>query len=368
MTSIKLRREELEGFCGHIFETYGVRSERASCQAKVLVAADARGIPSHGVARLPRYIAGLETRQMLPDAEPLTLRESPTSLLVDARGGLGGPVSAMAMRTVIEKAEKSGMAFASVGNSNHFGIAGYYAMMALDHDMIGLAMTNTAALGVPTNAKQVMFGTNPIAFAAPASREKAFVLDMSTTVVTRGKIEVYERAGEELPPGWAVDKNGLPAKDPKSLLLDMFYRRGGGIVPLGGDSEKSGGHKGYGLAIMVDVLTGMLAGAGVGPSIMDTEVSSARVSHCFAAMRIDLFQDPRVFKNSMDEMLSALRSCEPADEETRVYYAGLKEAESEDITSLEGVVLESSVYERLRSIGIQRHVEMPAPLLQAGSK
>lgn len=360
MGSIKVDGDELVAFCAGVFRNYQVGARDALCQSEVLVAADARGIPSHGVARLARYVAGLKTGQMLPKVKPLIVRESPTSLLVDAQGGLGAPVSVDTMSSIIGKAELSGMAFGCVRNSNHFGIAGHYAMMALGHDMIGLAMTNTAALGVPTFGRQVMFGTNPIAFAAPAGQEKSFVLDMSTTVVTRGKIEVYDRKGQELPPGWAVDKAGLSARDPRSLLDDMLYRRGGGIVPLGGDSELSGGHKGYGLAVMVDILTGLLAGGGFGLDVMDTDLSSARVSHCFAAMRVDCFQDVGSFKKEMDRMLAALRSCPVAEGEERVYYAGLKESEAEEKARSEGISLDENVYVTLGSLGGECGLKAPA--------
>jgi len=351
LNTVRIDRQLLADFCSGIFRKCGVPIAAARCQAEVLVAADARGIPSHGVARLMRYVAGLTTGQMLPDVTPIVVKESPTSLLLDARGGLGAPVSVMAMESVVQKSAASGMAFACVRNSNHFGIAGYYAMMALDHDMIGIAMTNTAALGVPTFGKQVMFGTNPIAFAAPAKRERAFVLDMSTTVVTRGKIEVYNRMGKELPAGWAVDRNGAQARDPGTLLADMLYRKGGGIVPLGGDSELTGGHKGFGLAVMVDILTGLISGGGFGLDVTDTDVSSARVSHCFGAMKIDLFQEPDAFRREMDRMLSALRSCPVAEGEEQVYYAGLKESKSEEDAAVSGVVLDAKVYESLCQLG-----------------
>lgn len=360
MDSVRVDGDRLIEFCAEIFMRHGVSARNARCQSEVLAAADARGIPSHGVARLARYIAGLQTGQMLPTIEPRILRESPSSLLVDARGGLGAPVSVDTMTSIIDKANRAGMAFGCVRNSNHFGIAGHYAMMALGHDMIGMAMTNTAALGVPTFGRQVMFGTNPLALAAPAGVEKSFVLDMSTTVVTRGKIEVYDRMGKELPSGWAVDRAGLPARDPRSLLEDMFHRRGGGIVPLGGDSELTGGHKGYGLAVMVDILTGLLAGGGFGLDVMDTDVSSARVSHCFAAMKIDLFQSPDEFKKEMDRMLAALRSCPVAEGEERVYYAGLKESESEDKARAEGIRLDANVFKTLGLLGAECGVRAPA--------
>lgn len=361
MDSVRVAVTSLKAFCSSVFTSCGVSASDAAVAAEVLVAADERGIPSHGVARLGRYVAGLSDGQMLRNAEYRILRESPASILADAGGGLGAPAAERAMRAVVDKAAATGMAFGCVTNSNHYGIAGYYAMMALEKDMIGLSMTNTAALGVPTNGRQVMFGTNPLAFAAPADREGAFVLDMSTTVVTRGKIEVYDRAGKELPPGWAVDKRGLTAADPASLLEDMFYRRGGGIMPLGGEGETYGGHKGYGLAVMVDILTGLLAGSNFGPQVADTEASSARVSQCFAAMRIDLFRDPDEFRADMDRMLGDLRAMEPAEGAERVYFAGLKEAEAAAESRRSGVALSAKVWESLGRIGAERGVELPIP-------
>ncbi len=355
----RVDRLSLEDFCAAVFRSCGVDDPDARVQAEVLAAADCRGIPSHGVARLGRYVAGLESGQMLPRAKPRILRESPVSLLVDAAGGLGAPVSLMAMRSTLAKARASGLAFSCVGNSNHFGIAGYYAQLALPEGMLGMAMTNTAALGVPTFGRQVMFGTNPLAFAAPADEEKAFLLDMSTTVVTRGKIETYDRLGKSLPPGWAVDKKGRTALEPAGLLQDMLKRAGGGIVPLGGESEQFGGHKGYGLAVMVDILTGLLSGGGFGLDVMDTDISSARVSHCFAAMRIDLFREPSEFKKDMDRLLSDLRSCPPAEGKERVYYAGLKEREFEAECAISGVPLEEGVLKKLLAMAETRGLEPP---------
>ena len=251
MDTKRIKTEDLKNFCASVFKTEGVGEKDAEIAVDVLVTADMCGIPSHGVARLGRYINGLKEGMMLPDGDLSVIRESPVSLLVDARGSLGAPISKKTMQSVIDKAKLSGMAFGVVKNSNHFGMAGYYARMALEHDMIGFAMTNTAALGVPTFGKEVMFGTNPLAFAAPAGQEKPFVLDMSTTAVTRGKIELYEREKKDLEPGWAVDSKGKTAVNPESLLEDMFHRMGGGLVPLGGDSECHGRtqgirHGGYG--------------------------------------------------------------------------------------------------------------------------
>jgi L-2-hydroxycarboxylate dehydrogenase (NAD+) len=325
-----------------------------------LVAADARGIPSHGVARLERYVNGLKTGVILPDAHSEVLVDTPTSLVIDARGAMGAPTSVRAMERVIEKAQANGAAFACVRDSNHFGIAGYYAMMAMRQDMIGIAMTNTAALGVPTFGRQVMFGTNPIAFAAPADRERGFVLDMATTVVTRGKIEVYDRLDKELPTGWAVDKTGHPATDAHTILDDMFHRLGGGIMPLGGAGELFSGYKGYGLAVMVDILCAVLCGAPSGPHVADTETSSGRVSHFFGALCIHTFRDPKAFRQDMDRMLADLRNCPPAQGAERVYFAGQKEFEHEAECNRRGIPLLAKTYHHICEIGRQFQVECPA--------
>lgn len=357
---VRIEMEGLTQFCCDVFLKLDMSRDAARQAADVLVAADVRGIPSHGVNRLQRYVNGLQTRLMLPDAEPKIVAESPTSIVVDARGGMGAPVSVSTMTKVIDKAQAAGAAFGCARDSNHFGIAGYYAMMALEKDMLGIAMTNTAALGVPTFGRQVMFGTNPLAFAAPAERERAFVLDMSTTVVTRGKIEVYERKEEALPLGWAVDKTGRPATDATSILKDMFHRYGGGILPLGGEGEMFGGYKGYGLAVMIDILCSVLCGAPFGTDICDTETSSARVGHFFGAIRIDTFRDPAEFRRDMDRMLERLRACPPAEGAERVYFAGQKEFEHEQQSRELGVPVLAKTYEALCGIGEELGVTPPA--------
>ena len=348
---VRIRRELLETFCQRVFQHHGLSGEDARTAAAVLVAADARGIPSHGVARLRRYVDGLRNRLVLPDARVEVVVDTSSSVVIDAHGAMGAPVSVRAMARVIDRARANGAAFGCVRDSNHFGIAGYYAMMALPEDMLGIAMTNTAALCVPTFGRQVMFGTNPLAFAAPADRERAFVLDMSTSVVTRGKIEVYGRLGKELPEGWAVDRTGQPARDPRSLLDDMFERVGGGILPLGGMGEDLGGHKGYGLAVMVDILCAVLCGAPSGPGVADARTSSGRVSHFFGAVRIDTFRDPREFRRDMDRMLADLRNSPLAKGAGRVYYAGQKEFEHERECLREGVPLLRQTYDQICAIG-----------------
>ncbi len=362
---VRVKRETLETFCQRVFQRLNLSEYDARMAAAVLVAADARGIPSHGVARLWRYVNGLKTGLMLPDAPAEVLVDTPSSVVIHAHGAMGAPVSVQAMESVISKAKTNGAAFGCVRDSNHFGIAGYYAMMALDEDMLGISMTNTAALGVPTFGRQVMYGTNPLAFAAPADEERAFVLDMSTTVVTRGKIEMYERLGKELPVGWAVDKTGQPARDARPLLDDMFHRVGGGILPIGGASEEFGGYKGYGLAIMIDILCAVLCGAPFGPGLSDTATSSARVSHFFGAIRVDTFRDPQEFRRDMDRMLRGLRNCPLAEGAERVYFAGQKEFEKEEECLRMGVPLLKATYDQICMIGNEHGIESP-PVLKGG--
>jgi L-2-hydroxycarboxylate dehydrogenase (NAD+) len=360
--SVRINHKNLEQFCREVFLRLDLSEFDAGSTAKVLVTADLRRIPSHGVGRLSRYVNGLKTGLMVPNAPFEIIRETPSSVVIDAHGAMGPPVGVKTMSMVIEKARESGSAFGSVGESNHYGIAGYYAMMALDENMIGISMTNTSLLGVPTFGRRAMFGTNPLAFAAPADKERAFVLDMSTTVVTRGKVEVYERLGKKLPKGWAVDKTGKSASDPGSLLREMIDRLGGGILPLGGEGEKFGGHKGFGLSIMVDILCALLSGSPFGSEIWDMKSSSVRVSHFFGALRIDAFREPEEFRSDMDRMLERLRTCEPAEGAKRVYYAGLKEFEKEDEYSLNGIPLLKKTYDNLCSIGKELGIDPPQTL------
>lgn len=354
---VRIRRAELERFCAAVFEKLGLPPAEAADSAEILVAADARGIPSHGVARLQRYANGLRKGIMAGGVQPVVLRETPVSLVLDARGAMGLSLSKRTMERVIAKAEASGVAFASVRDSNHFGIAGYYAEMAARRGMIGVCMTNTAALGVPTFGREAMFGTNPIAVSAPALGGRLFTLDMATTCVTRGKVEVYEREGKPLPSGWAVNARGAPTSDARRLLEDMLYQRGGGLLPLGGEGDALGGHKGYGLAVLVDIMTAITSGGAFGKAVMDSEATSARVCHFFGAARIDVFRDPDEFRADMDRLLAELSSAEPADGRGRVYYAGQKEHEAEALCDIEGVPLAAAVAARLAELGAGLGVE-----------
>jgi LDH2 family malate/lactate/ureidoglycolate dehydrogenase len=355
-------RNSLEELCAGIFRGLGIPPDEAEDSARILAAADARGIVSHGVARIKRYADGIKLGIIKGGVKPEVLRETPVSLVLDAGGAMGLSLSRKSMDAVIAMAKEHGFGVCSIRNSNHFGIAGFYAEMAARQDMIGIAMTNTAALGVPTFARKAMFGTNPIAFAAPGLDGKIFSLDMATTTVTRGKVEVYQREGKKLPSGWAVDTRGLATDDPARLLDDMLFQRGGGLLPLGGGGEDFGGHKGYGLAVVVDILTALCSGGTFGGSVKDSEATSARVCHFFMALRIDLFRPPEDFKRDMSRMLAELASLEPAEGARRVYYAGLKEQEAEARNGREGVPLSETVWKTLKETAEELGIKPPLPL------
>jgi len=357
---IRVPRGDLEAFCADVFMKLGLSRGEAVDSAEILVAADARGIGSHGVGRLWRYENGIKKGIMSGGIQPAILRETPMSLVLDAQGAMGLSLSKHTMEKVIEKAETVGAAFASIRNSNHFGIAGYYTEMAARRDMIGICMTNTAALGVPTFGRSAMFGTNPIAVSVPALKGRMFTLDMATTCVTRGKVEVYDRENKALPLGWAVDTKGKETADAHSLLEDMLFQRGGGLLPLGGEGELFSGYKGYGLAVLVDIMTAITSGGVFGKSVMDSEATSARVCHFFGAIRLDLFRDPEELKTDMDRMLAELTGAEPAEGCGRVYYAGLKEHESEALSDRIGVPLTAKVAAQLKRIGDDLGVAFPA--------
>ena len=345
---VRISQQNLEDICAKIFMALGVPETEAIDSAGILIAADARGIRSHGMARIKRFADGLKSGQMSGGIKPEVLHETPISLVLDAKGGMGLPLSKNAMRKVMDKARESGVGVCSIRDSNHFGIAGVYSEMAAREDMIGIAMTNTAALGVPTFAREAAFGTNPIAFAAPALDGKIFSLDMSTTTVTRGIVEVYEKDGKEIPAGWAVGKDGLTTTDPVSLLEDMLHLRGGGLLPLGG--ETGAGYKGYGLGVMVDILCAIASGGTFGRAVRDTLVSSARVCHFFMALRLDIFRPAEEFKKDMTAMLNDLNSLKPIEGKERVLYAGQIEQEIIAENQKNGIPLVDSTWDDISSI------------------
>ena len=336
----------LTEFVAQSLRTVGVSHEDAAIVADVLVAADLRGVESHGVARLAEYyVARIRSGLIDPTPAVTTARETPTSILVDAGNGLGHPAAKRTMDAVLAKAQQHGAAFGAVRNSNHFGIAGYYAMLALDGDMIGIASTNSVRFAAPTYGRDVMLGTNPLAFAIPAKTEPAFVLDFATTTVPKGKLEVYNRKGKPLNPGWAIDADGNETLDPQVALT-------GALLPLGGYGVDGGGHKGYGLGLLVEILTGVLAGGAFGNDLATPTDPPlpGKISHFFAAFAIDGFRDPEQFKADMDVELRAFKDSAKAPGHDRIYVAGEIEHEKTVFNREHGVPVHVKVWDGLQKM------------------
>lgn len=328
-TGSTVRAPALLAFCERVFEKLGVPPRDAHITAEVLLLADLRGIGSHGVARLVRYVNGLRDGVMVARPEHRVVVETPTTITLDAGAGLGQPVSHRAMQTAIDKARQYGCGFATVRNSNHYGIAGYYSMMALDHDMIGISTTNADVLVVPTFGRDSLYGTNPISVAVPAGQERPWVLDMATSTVPRGKLEVYDRAAKPLPLGWATDERGLPTQDAARVLDNFTKRAGGGLLPLGGAGEEFSGHKGYGLGMLVEILSAVLPGAACLTSVYPRDAEGkplpADLGHFFGAWRIDAFRPADEFKAGMDDLVRRLKNQRLAEGAARIWVHGEKE-------------------------------------------
>ncbi len=354
MQEPRVRAETLRHFCQQVFERLEVPEEEAAITADVLVAADLRGIDSHGVARLKRYVNGLRTGRMIANPRVQVIKETLSTALIDGGGGLGQPIGVRAMRLAIEKAREGGAGFVAVRNSNHYGIAGYYAIMALDSDCIGISMTNASPLVVPTFGREAILGTNPISVAAPAGQERPFVLDMATSVVPRGKLELYHLLAKPLLEGWAVDERGSRTTDTGAILRNLSERLGGGILPLGGEGEELGGHKGYGLALTVDILSGVLGGAGyadgVHPKGEEGKMKPGSVGHFFGALLIEAFRPLEEFRAAMDDLIRRLKGAAKAEGENRIYIHGEKEWEMEEERRKRGIPLHLRVVTMMEQI------------------
>ncbi len=304
--------QALRDFCAECFTRTGVPQEDAAIATDILLESDLRGIESHGVPRFEEfYIKGLQAGRINPRPNIRVVHEARSTATIDGDGGLGMVVGYRSMELAIKKAAETGAGFVATRNSRHFGIAGYYATMAMQHDMIGWCMTNASTQVLPANAREPKLGTNPIAVAAPSADGRPFILDMATSTVAGGKLEIAIRKGTAIPPEWAHDEHNQPTTDP------LVARRGRHMTPLGGSIEMSS-YKGYGLAAMVDMLCGVLSGGGPGSSI--PRLSS--VGHFFGALDIAGFQPPEQFKALLAEMGDALRDTPPVPGATSVRVPG----------------------------------------------
>jgi L-2-hydroxycarboxylate dehydrogenase (NAD+) len=341
----------LHEFCAGVFRHLGVPEGEARLAADVLSAADRRGIDSHGVARLRTYFDLLSIGKINPRARPRIARETASTATVDGDNGLGLVVGPWANDIAMEKADRAGTGWVAVCNTNHFGIAGYYVVKALERDMIGWAMTNSSRGVAPAGGAERMLGTNPIAIGFPTGEEPPIVIDMSTCAVPLGKIEIALRKGQSIPLGWAIDREGNPTTDPRAMI------DGGALLPLGSDREHSA-HKGYCLALAVDALSAVLSGANWGPFAPpfalrqpDPErVVGKGIGHFFGAMRIDAFRDPQEFKAQIDDVVRTLRATRPARGTPAVLIPGDPERAAEQERETAGIPLLPPVLEDLCEI------------------
>lgn len=304
--AVRIPWERLSAWVAEILERLGLDAAQAARAAATLLLADLRGVDSHGVARLPAYAQRLLVGAIDPGARISVLREGPATLALDANNGFGLTLAVDAMERTIAKATESGICLTTVRRANHFGIAGAYPLMAARAGLGGLAMTNSAPLVVPVFGGRGMLGTNPIAFAVPTGPSPAppLVIDLATSTVAWGKVEIARRAGQPIADGWALDAAGVPTTDPNAAHW---------LTPLGGDREH-GGHKGYALAVMVDALCGPLAGAAWSAHVASFREPNrpADLGHAFMAWRIDAFREPEAFFADVRAMLAELRATAPA--------------------------------------------------------
>ena len=331
-------------FTEQVFQKIGCSKQEASTATKTLLSADLRGIDSHGVARLSGYVRLWEAKRVNATPDIKVIHETPSTAVVDGDSGLGLVVAPFAMQIAIEKAKQVGTGWVSVQNSNHFGIAAHHAMMALEHDMIGIAMTNASPLVAPTFSIDRMLGTNPICVVAPAGNEPPFVPDLATTTAANGKLEILQRKNLPTPVGWVQDKEGKPSIDANEL------KKGGALLPLGGDKEH-GSHKGYALGAIVDIFSALLSGANYAPWVppfpayvpMPSQQPGKGIGHFLGAMRIDAFRTADSFKKDMDHWISGFRSCKPIAGEEKVLVPGDPEREMESFRIKNGIPLLDAV-------------------------
>lgn len=344
--------QQLFDFTSSVFKAIGCSDEHAVTATKALLSADLRGIDSHGVARLSGYVRLWDVKRVNPTPNIKIIHETPSTAVIDGDSGLGLVIAPFAMKVAIEKAKQVGTGWVSVQNSNHFGIAAHHAMMALENEMIGVAMTNASPLVAPTFSVDKMLGTNPICVAAPAGNEPAFVADLATTTAANGKLEILQRKNIVAPIGWVQDAEGKSSTDANIL------KKGGALLPLGGDREH-GSHKGYSLGAIVDLFSALLSGANYAPWVppfpayvpMPAQQPGKGIGHFLGAMRVDAFRPAAEYKEHMDNWISGFRKAKPMPGQEKVLVPGDPEREFEAERMKNGIPLLKAVVNDLRELG-----------------
>ena len=338
----------------------GVNPADSKVTARVLVAAEMRNIPSHGLLRLPDYIRMLRNGRINPVGNPSIMHQSPSTVTLDGDNSLGPVAASRAMELAIEKAGNAGTGWVAVENSNHFGIAGFYAMEALKHDMIGICMTNANPLVAPTFSAEGLLGTNPLAVAVPAGSEPPFVADFATASIARGKVDMLVKQGKPIEKGFVQDQSGETSTDPSILA------KGGAILPLG-STRQFGSHKGYCMAAVADILSAILSGANYGPFVppsvswlpVKENIPGKGTGHFIGAMRIDAFRPAKEFKKNMDHWIQTFRKARAARGQEKVLIPGDPERMAEALNIRTGVPLLEKVREELSQLCRELDVKFP---------
>jgi LDH2 family malate/lactate/ureidoglycolate dehydrogenase len=349
---MRVAAEKIRAQLEAVFRAWGMSEEHAAVTAEMMVETDLRGVDSHGISMLPTYDKEFRAGRLNMRPQWKVVRDRPSMARIDADRSLGHPVSAHAMNLAVDKCLATGVGVVAVFNSHHFGAAGCYAKIAADRGVIGMVTSATRGVTlVPTFAAEPIMGTNPLAFAAPARRNAPFQLDMATTTVAAGKVKVYKLNHKPVPSGWVVDGDGRPVTDESQAFGHVFERPEGGITPLGGTREL-GGHKGYGLAVMVHILGGTLAGASFSPLRNRTQRDSDphNIGHFFMAIDPGAFRDEGEFEADLDDVIDVLHGAKRADPKQPVMVAGDPERLTRAERLEQGVPVPDDLMEQLRGV------------------
>ena len=348
---MQIETKKVRELCENIFSAYGFSADESKIITDVLLRADLYGIESHGIHRLVRYHDEITTGQVEVKAKTQIVHETGISATIEANKAMGQLVGVEAMKLAIQKAKTSGCGMVTVRNSNHYGIAAYYTELAADADLIGVSMTNTEAICVPTFGSQAMTGTNALALAMPAD-PIVFSYDASTTVVPRGKLEVYKKNGQPLPDLWALDENGKPCSDAAVVIENIINKAGGGIAPLGGIGTLHGGHKGYGLSVIVDLFSAVISG-GLTSNYVNRQPGHTGICHYFMAIDYGIFGDKALIKANMSKFLQEIRDSKKAEGHPRIYTHGELEAELKSQRENATIPVSEKTLEEMKYIGKQ---------------
>lgn len=358
--AVRLPVEVAKRLMHDAFVALGVPESDANICVDVLISSDLRGIESHGIGRLKYYCDRIKLGIQFPVTNLEIVRETETTVVIDGHHGMGHVIAYRAMSMAIDKAKRYGLGAAAVRNSTHFGIAGYYSLMAANEGMIGLTVTNARPAMAPTFGTQPMLGTNPIAFAAPSDGPFPFCYDGATPITQRGKIEVLDRAEKPVPEGWLIDAQGRPATNARQILQDLDKGQAA-FLPLGGQGESMGGHKGYGLGTMVEILSASLAGGAFLQDLLGVDEKGKRrpfmLGHFFLAMDVGHFVPLEQSRQTTGQIMRELRASRKEPGHERIYVAGEKEYESAQRVLKEGIAVNENLRHDLRAVRDDLHLK-----------